>query len=316
MTRQIHDQFGKELLTELVQPFGQVGVNQEIHAETYHADLSFVPSPTARADGFHKLGLLGRMITHSCLIEYFWKPPTVAEIRSCVLKLFSWHGQLQREAKQNKKRLSDSELPQLWIVTTTLPQTLFKKCSPTLSQIDWGDGVYMFGDLWKTAIVAIDKLPVTEETVWLRLLGKGTTQEPAVETVLTWVKTDPSLSNILEIIYKWCALLDTKPQLTQPEKELLMNLSSAYQEARQKAVQQGLQQGVQQGLQQGVQQGRLEERRLFVESLLKTRFGKVDRTLAKVIDPLVQLSPQEVADWLLHLSREELMAKFGKKRKA
>jgi len=42
MTRQIHDQFGKELLAELIQPLGQVGVNKEIHAETYHADLSQV----------------------------------------------------------------------------------------------------------------------------------------------------------------------------------------------------------------------------------------------------------------------------------
>ncbi len=35
MTRQIHDQFGKELLAELVQPLGPVNTNQEIHAETY-----------------------------------------------------------------------------------------------------------------------------------------------------------------------------------------------------------------------------------------------------------------------------------------
>lgn len=305
MTRQIHDQFGKELLAELVQPLGQVGVNKEIHAETYHADLSFVPSPTAVAVQFQKLGQLGQMITQSCLIEYFWKPPTIGEIRSCLLKLFSWHSQLQREAKQQKAkahqiRFTDRQLPRLWIVTTSLPGPLLNKCLPFLQPSNDNDGVYLFGgELLKTAIVVIDQLPLTEETVWLRLLGQGAAQEAAVETVLTWVKTDPSLSNVLEIIYKWCTLLDTKPRLTQPEKELLMNLSAAYQEARQKAV----------------QQGRLEERHGLVESLLKSRFGKIDKTLSTVIEPLVQGSPQEVADWLLHLSREELIAKFGKSRK-
>jgi hypothetical protein len=313
MTRQIHDQFGKELLAELVQPLGQVGVNKEIHAETYHADLSFVPSPTATLAQFQKLGQLGKMITQSCLIEYFWKPPTIGEIRSCLLKLFSWHSQLQREAKQRKAkanqiRFTDRQLPRLWIVTTSLPGPLLNKCLPFLQLPNDNDGVYLFGgELLKTAIVVIDQLPLTEETVWLRLLGQGAAQEAAVETVLTWVKTEPSLSNVLEIIYKWCTLLDTKPRLTQPEKELLMNLSAAYQEARQKAVQQGIQ--------QGVQQGRLEERHGLVESLLKSRFGKIDKTLSTVIEPLVQGSPQEVADWLLHLSREELITKFGKSRK-
>jgi hypothetical protein len=52
-----------------------------------------------------------------------------------------------------------------------------------------------------------------------------------------------------------------------------------------------------------------------VKSLLKSRFGKIDKTLSTVIEPLVQGSPQEVADWVLHLSREELITKFGKSRK-
>ncbi len=300
MTRQIHDQFGKELLAELVQPLGQVNTNQEIHAETYHADLGFIPSPTAKAESFQKLGLLGQLVRTSCLLEYFWKPPTLAEVRGGLLKLFSWHGQLRREAKP--KRLSENDLSRLWIVTTTIPKSFFTQISLKLNLLEWGEGVYVMEALFKTAIVAIDRLPLTPETVWLRLLGRGESQEQAVETVLAWVKTDPSLSNVLEIIYKWCTLLDTKPHLTEPEKELLMNVEQVYQEARQQAV----------------QQGRLEMQRemqrAFVESLLKSRFGKVDRSLSKVVDSLVQFSPQEVADYLLQWSREELIAEFGKKR--
>jgi hypothetical protein len=309
MTRQIHDQFGKELLAELVQPLGQVNTNQEIHAETYHADLGFIPSPTAKSESFQKLGLLGQMVRTSCLLEYFWKPPTLAEVRGGLVKLFTWHGSLQRVAKSERgaaatkrkpKPLTEDELPRLWIVTTTIPKLFFTQLPLTLNLPvpEWGEGVYLTEALFKTAIVAIDLLPLTPETVWLRLLGRGETQEQAVETVLAWVKTDPSLSNVLEIIYKWCTLLDTKPHLTETEKELLMNLSEAYQEARQQAV----------------QQGRLEMQRALVENLLKSRFGKVDRSLSKVVDSLVQCSPQEVADYLLQWSREKLIAEFGKKR--
>ncbi len=131
------------------------------------------------------------MITQSCLIEYFWKPPIIGEIRSCLLKLFSWHSQLQREAKPRKAktsqlRLTDRQLPQLWIVTTSLPESWLNKGLPFLQLTEDRDGVYLFGgELLKTAIVVIDQLPLTAKTVWLRLLGQGAAQEAAVETVLT-----------------------------------------------------------------------------------------------------------------------------------
>jgi len=308
MTRQIHDQFSKEILAELIKPLGQVGVNREIHAETYHADLSFIPSPSTKVEDFDKLGLLGRMVKTPCLIEYFWKPPTLAEIRSCLLKLYAWHSQSQREAKVAKEKLSDEALPQLWIVTTTLPTGLSEKCSLTLKLSEWGEGVYFFCDLFKTAIVAIDQLPSTTTTLWLRLLGKATVQKQAVDTFVTWAEQDHSMARILEIVYKWCVGLDTKPNLTSIEKELLMNLSAAYEEARQKAVQQGIQQGVQ----QGVQQGRLEERREWVKDLLKSRFKRLDKALSTLVEPLSNLSSKECSRLLLQLSRSELIEKFGK----
>jgi hypothetical protein len=312
---------------------GQVNTNQEIHAETYHADLGFLPSPTASLEHFQKLGLLGKMVRTTCLLEYFWKPPTLAEVRGGLLKLFSWHSQWLRETKKMKrlskltaKQSTEKELPRLWIVTTTIPNIFFSRIS--LKQLpEWGQGVYLADDILKTAIVAIDQLPTTPETVWLRLLGRGQIQEQAVTTVLAWMKTDPSWTSVLETIYKWCSFLDAKPHLTEAEKELLMNLETAYQEARQRAIQQGILQGIQQGveqgiqqgveqgilqgIQQGIQQGRLE----LVENLLQSRFGELDRDLLQVIDSLVQLPPAELTDYVLQWSRKELIAKFGKKRR-
>ncbi|MHC5725807.1 MAG: hypothetical protein ACYTXY_17060, partial [Nostoc sp.] len=80
----------------------------------------------------------------------------------------------------------------------------------------------------------------------------------------------------------------------------------AYEEARAQAVQEGVEQGVQQGVQL--------ERRQVVENLLRFRFGSVDEELSRVVNTLLQLSPDDFARFLLELSslsREELLARFN-----
>jgi predicted transposase/invertase (TIGR01784 family) len=66
------------------------------------------------------------------------------------------------------------------------------------------------------------------------------------------------------------------------------------------------------GWQGGLQQGHLAERHSVVENLLKLRFG-VDDTLSPLIEPLVQMSQEESLRMLMQASREELLARFGKK---
>lgn len=74
-----------------------------------------------------------------------------------------------------------------------------------------------------------------------------------------------------------------------------MNLTQAYEEARAIAVQEGVQQGQQQ----------------VVENLLKVRFGFVDEELSRVVDSLLQLTPEAFTPLCLQLSREELLSRFS-----
>ena len=74
-----------------------------------------------------------------------------------------------------------------------------------------------------------------------------------------------------------------------------MNLTQAYEEARAQAVQEGVQ----------------LERRQVVENLLRFRFSSVDEELAKVVDNLLQLTPEEFTPLCLELSREDLLARFN-----
>ncbi|MDZ8140412.1 MAG: hypothetical protein RM049_34835 [Nostoc sp. DedQUE04] len=91
----------------------------------------------------------------------------------------------------------------------------------------------------------------------------------------------------------------TQTDLTEEDQELIMNLTEAYQEARAQAVQEGVEQGVQ------------LERRQVVENLLRFRFGSVDEELSKVVDSLLQLTPEEFTPLCLELSREDLLARFN-----
>jgi hypothetical protein len=86
----------------------------------------------------------------------------------------------------------------------------------------------------------------------------------------------------------------TQQELTQDDQELIMNLTQAYEEARAQAVQEGVERG----------------QRQVIENLLRFRFGFVDEELSRVVDSLLQLSPEDFTPLCLQLSREELLTRF------
>lgn len=303
MIRQKHDQFSKQYLGDLLEPDGQVHLNYEIQGVSRYADVYFTPTAVHQ-----NLGLLTQMTTKACLLEPFRKQPSKVEIRQCLLKLFALHGELIRQANKNtqkKSSLPETALPRLWIITTSASDNLLNFFEARLKLSAWEEGVYFLNQGLRSAIVVADRLPITPETLWLRILGKGKTQQQAIDEVMAFPKGNVLRSNVLELLSIWHINIKTQNRLTTDDKELLMNLSPAYLQWREETLQQGLQ--------KGVQKGRLETQRVFVKSWLKSRFGKIDKVLSRVIEPLVQLSPEESARLLPRLSRDELLAKFGKK---
>lgn len=81
-----------------------------------------------------------------------------------------------------------------------------------------------------------------------------------------------------------------------------MELSPLYLERLDAAVQSGLEQGIQRGIQQG--------ERLVIENMLRIRFGVLDEELRSIIEPLLELPPEEFTGLLMQLSRDELLARF------
>ncbi|MBE9053945.1 hypothetical protein IQ243_26810 [Nostocales cyanobacterium LEGE 11386] len=291
MTRKPHDQFAKQFLEELLSPLGKVEPNKEVIDEVRQVDVLFSPAPQAQAPN---LGLLGRIaLLNKALLEPFRNQPSKTEVRNCLTKLFTVIADSQRQAKREDTSLPEDNLARLWILSPSASQGLLESFGAKLDLETWLPGVYFLPDAFRTAILAINELPVIEETLWFRLLGRGKVQQQAVSELVALSPENLLRRNVLEIIYKWRISVMTQQELTEDDQELMMNLTEAYQEARAQAVQEG--------------------QRQVVENLLRYRFGSVDEELSRVVDSLLVLPPNEFARVLLqlpNLSREELLNSF------
>ncbi|MEA5517238.1 hypothetical protein [Nodularia sp. UHCC 0506] len=292
MTRKPHDQFAKQFLEELLSPLGKVEPNKEVIDEARQVDVLFSPAPTAQAPN---LGLLGRIaLLNTALLEPFRNQPSRTEIRNCLTKLFTVIADSQRKAKREDTTISEDDLARLWILAPSASPGLLESFGAKLELETWLPGVYFLPDAFRTAILAINELPVTEETLWFRLLGRGKVQQQAVSELVALPPENLLRRNVLEIIYRWRVSIMTQQKLTEDDQELIMNLTEAYQEARAAAVQEGVEQG----------------QRQVIENLLKYRFGSVDEELSRVVDSLLRLPPEEFTPFCLQLTREELLNRF------
>ena len=213
----------------------------------------------------------------------------------------------QRQAKREDRTLTDAEQPRLWILSPSAPPRLLSGFNLVADLQQWGAGIYFWGPLERAAIVAINQLPVTPATLWVRLLGKGKTQEQAVAEVLALPKSSPLRTNALKLLTTWKISIEIDADANEEERKFAMTLSQAYLEWEQKTEQRGLQRG----LQQGAQQNQLDT----VQTALKVRFGALDEQLVAIVQPFAQLPSEEYARLLLQLhglSREELLVKFGR----
>jgi hypothetical protein len=241
------------------------------------------------------------MAKTQCLIEPFRNLPSEIEIRSCLLKLYAVHGDVVRKAKRENRNIAESELPILWILTPTFSSRMIAGLGATEIAEDWVQGVYFLPNILKTAIVVIHQLPENEDTLWLRVLGKGGTQKRAVEELTELPENNPFRENLLEILADWRKNLELRDNLSKEQEEVIMNLSPAY-----------LQQ-IEDWKQEGKQEGKLEAELYFITSLLEGRFGSLDAELSGVVEKIANIPISERTELLLslgNLSREELLQRL------
>nr|WP_287168935.1 MULTISPECIES: hypothetical protein [unclassified Microcystis] len=222
---------------------------------------------------------------------------------SGISKLYTVHNDLLRKAKRANKTLTVAELPVLWILTPTFSARMIQGFRADSDERNWLKGVYFLADFLKVAIVAIHQLPVSEDTLWLRVLGKGETQKRAVEELVQLPEDNSFKENLLEILANWRKNLELRDNLSSEEQEDIMNLSPAYLKQREDWKI------------EGKQEGTLEGQLSLIASLLEGRFGTLDSELSGLVEQIAQLPISERTGLLLslvNLSRSELLERLRK----
>ena len=247
------------------------------------------------------IGLLGKLATTPCLLEPFRNQPTLTEVRNCLLKLFLVQADFQRKAKRGEVseafpqegRIPEAELPQLWILTSSASDTILSGFGANPRE-SWTEGVFFLAENLRAAIIAINRLPQTTDTLLLRLLGKGATQQQALSEVLALPVDNPQRATALRLLTNWRITIETNANIDEEDQELMMVLSQAYLEWERATEDRGMQ----------------SERQAVIENMLKVRFGEVDEPLNAIIPELLELPVKDYTRLLLQLSREELLARF------
>jgi len=295
MAQKVHDHFAKQYLAYILDDKGKFGKSHEISDTSLQVDLIFTPN---NAEDMQALGLLGQIASRFCVLEVFWGQPKKTAIRTCLTKLFLTHNELHNEARTEKKSLKEEELPHLWILTTSASQALLNGCHATAKLSQWCEGFYFFGDVQKTAIIAINQLPKKPETLWLRLLGQGKIRQQAIDELMALPEDNILRAPVLKLIYNYLKTIEGQSKTNPEEKELIMELSPAYYQWEKETIEKAHKEGRKEGI------------RTSLESLFKIRFGGIDKALAPIIEPLLQLPSDESLRLVLQSSREDLLAKF------
>lgn len=280
MTRFIHDKFAKDYLEELLKDYGEVKASEKVSGEIKEIDVLFTPAKQQNSN-IQILGLLGRFAKHPAIIEPYRNPASTDEICDCILKLLEIKALLRREAKANKTKLQDSEIPKLWVLTPTISETRLSSFG-TMQKAGWLSGIHFLPDALRTAIVAIHQLPQTPETLWLRLLGRGNVQSQAIIELQALPLDYPYQKATLELVYNLRENLRVNQELEADDRELIMRLEPLYQRDREQAIQSG-------------------EQRLVLR-LLNRRIGEIDMSLIEQIKSLSIEQLENLGEALLDFS--------------
>ncbi|NDJ25787.1 DUF4351 domain-containing protein [Nostoc sp. B(2019)] len=284
MTRFVHDEFAKDYLEELLKPYGEVKSSEKVSGEIKEIDVLFTPS-AQQTSNLELLGLLGRFAEFPAILEPFRNAASGDEICDCIQKLLEVKAGLRRDAKANKTKLQDSNIPKLWVLTPTASPAILSSFNVN-QKLGWLPGIYFLGDALRTAIVAIHQLPQTSETLWLRILGRGSTQSQAIVELSALPLNHPYKQATLELVYNLRENLRINQNLELDDRELIMRLEPLYQEDRERAKQEGKEEGQQD----------------LIIRQLNRRFGEIDASLIEQVRELSIEQLEELGEALLDFS--------------
>jgi hypothetical protein len=296
-------------LEELLTLLGKVNINREVSDEPRQIDVFFSPNPE-NIENAPDLGILSRIISTPVLFEVFRNPPNQNNIRECVLKLFVLIAEIRRQAKRERRKLKEEELPYLWILGTSVSKPILEGFDAKLEEKNPVEGVYVLSKFLRTGMISVSRLPINQETLYLRILGRGETQSGAVQELLNLPQANPMRQKIAELLVSWRISIEIQEQLKKEDQEVFMALSQVYlewkeatkQEGRLEGLQEGRLAGLQEGRQEGLHEGRQEEAANLVLRLLTRKLANLSETMVKRVKKLTIPQLENLGEALLEFT--------------
>ncbi|HIK38608.1 MAG: DUF4351 domain-containing protein [Geminocystis sp.] len=301
MSQFSHDEFVKEYIPLLYSEYGEVKAGATLSSQRQEIDILFYPNKPLPSF----LGLLGRIVFDCTVLEVYRNPVVGEQIRSCLGKLIELHNSQRGQARLDNS--STKTLAFLWIITPTISKSILKQFG-AFSPQGWERGVYFLPPGLNTGIIAIHQLPVTDDTIWLRILGRGKVQLEAIRRLQQFPSSSPYREEVLELVYGLLAKLETRDKSKQDkgEEELIMTLRSLFQEKVTQIRQQGLQEGLQLGRQQG-------EKQIILRQLAR-KLGEIPEPLKEKITALQTERLERLAGDLLEFNSLEDLTSWLEKQ--
>ncbi|MGG6288052.1 hypothetical protein ACQ4M3_41405 [Leptolyngbya sp. AN03gr2] len=227
--------FGSAVLGALTEGNPQVQINPEMIAEAGLVDVLFEPDPTISKA---VLGILGNLLIQPCIIESLRSMPTTEEFRNCLGHWLRWRvesdGSIipvdeeaelysENECEENDEDESWERDRRLLVIVPQMTATQLEGWGATLSRRPVA-GLYELSPAYCTTIVCTRELPETTETLWLRLLSRGSTQRKAIADLTKLESSHPLRSVALQQLQFWYQRL-CEDTLNRESKLLLQGLS-------------------------------------------------------------------------------------------
>jgi len=153
----------------------------------------------------------------------------------------------------------------------------------------WPPGIYEGPPLLWTRLVVVNELPVTRDTLLVRLLGAGLALKQAIAELKELDAEAPERTLALPILLRLRLTVPSElAKQTTDDQEFLMDTQDIVETWRREAVQEGVKQGVEQGIRQGVEQGIRQGVEQGIKQGLvevyEARFGAMSEDLRAVVD--------------------------------
>lgn len=295
-----YDQFAKLMSRCALEDRGIVQTEVEVSSEPRRLDFWFTPREDVGPVPPH-LGLFGRVTGAASTVEFFHRTPSGDELTACLFK----HGAFRHGLSLRDEAVA---APILWVISAGRPNDGIANLwfRPLAG---WPSGFYEGPPLLWVRLIVVSELPVTRDTLLLRLLGAGRVLREAVGE-LKGLPRD-ALDRRLALPFVLELRVDMsrdRGKLTQEDEEFLMETQDVVEMWRQEAAMGGRVEGRIEGRIEGRVEGRELGLRFALIAVYRGRFGKMPDDIRAVIEDTHDQSTLDA--WVIRIGSVESAAEI------